>query len=86
MGLNEDLGDRENVGNASLSVARSRQQKKVFWKQGYNGDFCVFRTYQNLCDSMYFDLDGAEIGEKFEVSTVELTEEEFEDLGEFEGW
>lgn len=86
MGLNEDLGDRENVGNASLLAAMSRQQKKVFWKQSYNGDFCVFRTYKNLCDSMCLDLDSAEIGQKFGVSTVELTEEEFEDLGEFEGW
>lgn len=28
MGLNEDLGDRENVGNASLSVARAREAKE----------------------------------------------------------
>jgi hypothetical protein len=25
MGLNEDLGDRENIGNASVSAARARE-------------------------------------------------------------
>jgi hypothetical protein len=30
MGLNEDLGDRENVGNASISMQRFRESKERF--------------------------------------------------------
>ena len=34
MGLNEDLGDRENVGNASLTAARLRDAKtRPYWER-----------------------------------------------------
>lgn len=85
MGLNEDLGDRENIGNASLSAVRNRDTKKVYYKLSLAdtiGDYCIYPNF----DSIYFELDSAEVGTKFEIEVVEMTEEEFEDLGEFEGW
>lgn len=32
------------------------------------------------------EFDGAEVGEKIELTYVELTQEEFDDLGDFDGW
>jgi hypothetical protein len=60
-------------------------KKKVYYKLSrpdLYGDYCVFPNF----DSIYFELDNAEVGEKFEIEIVEMTEQEFEDLGEFEGW
>jgi hypothetical protein len=59
--------------------------KKVYYKLSRPdlfGDYCVFPNF----DSIFFELDGSEVGTKFEIEIVEMTEEEFEDLGEFEGW
>jgi hypothetical protein len=59
--------------------------KKVYYKLSRPdlfGDCCVFPNF----DSIYFELDGAEVGTKFEIEIVEMTEQEFKDLGEFEGW
>ena len=43
MGLNEDLGDRENIGNASVSVARTREERSVtdFFPVPGNSDYCA---------------------------------------------
>ena len=60
-------------------------EKKVYYKLSLVdliGDYCVYPDF----DSIYFEIDAAEVGTKFEIEIVEMTEEEFEDLGEFEGW
>jgi hypothetical protein len=51
-------------------------------KEG-RSDFCVFKDWDHLRDE---EFDGAEIGDKITVELVEMTDEEFNDLGEFEGW
>ena len=55
MGLNEDLGDRENIGNASVTVARCRETETqhgpgdIYWdnlQQGFRIEcFCDFITF-----------------------------------------
>jgi hypothetical protein len=61
-------------------------EKKIHYKLTkphlFHDDYCVF---QNL-DSISDEIDGGEVGDKFLVEIVEMTEEEFINLGEFEGW
>ena len=59
--------------------------KKIYYKLSrpdLMGDYCVFEDF----DSIFFEVDAAEVGDKFEIEIVELTQEEVDDLGEFEGW
>ena len=68
-----------------MKTLGTESPKKIYYKlsrPGLMGDFCIYPNF----DSIYFELDDAEVGEKFEIEIVEMTEEEFEDLGEFEGW
>ena len=59
--------------------------KKICYKLSrpdLRAGYCVF---QNL-DSIPFEIDAGEVGDTFEIEIVEMTQEEFDDLGEFEGW
>lgn len=41
MGLNEDLGDRENIGNASVAAARRKISVTDFFPVPGNSEFCA---------------------------------------------
>ena len=49
----------------------------------YPGTFCMFKDSGSLLDA---ELDPGEVGDSIVVTIVKMTEDEFEDLGEFEGW
>lgn len=43
---------------------------------------CIYKTFGEV----EAEFDGAEVGETIQVEIVEMTDEEFEELGDFEGW
>jgi hypothetical protein len=47
------------------------------------GDFCVFKDWNNLRDA---EFDGAEVGDVISIELIEMTDEEFDALGDFQGW
>ena len=49
----------------------------------YPGNSCTYRDWDTLRDG---ELDGAEVGDKITVELLEMTEHQFENLPEFEGW
>jgi hypothetical protein len=61
-------------------------EKKPMYKVTHpdsGGDFCVFKDWGSLRDA---ELDCAEEGDKIIVELVFMTDKEFDDLGDFEGW
>lgn len=49
----------------------------------YPGSSCSYRDWGTLLDA---ELDGAEIGDKITIELIQMTEDKWEDLPEFEGW
>lgn len=47
------------------------------------GQWCVFGDLASVQDA---EFDGAEIGDKIVVQPIEMTEDERDNLPEFEGW
>lgn len=47
------------------------------------GNSCTYKDGDTLIDG---EFDGADVGDSIMVTLVEMTEDEFENLDEFEGW
>lgn len=60
-----------------------RRMYKVSRPDYIGGRFCVFKDWATVGDA---EFDGAEVGDVIHVELVEMTDAEFEALGEFEGW
>ena len=56
---------------------------KVSRPDTHGGNFCMWKW--NDFD-VGAEFDGADIGETITLELCEMTEQEFEDLGEFDGW
>jgi hypothetical protein len=57
--------------------------KKVMYKMTRDrGDFCVWKHVEGIAS----ELDRSEVGDIVQIEIVSMTDEEFDDLGEFEGW
>lgn len=56
---------------------------KITRPDSHGGNFCAYPYRTFSIDS---EFDGAEIGDKIVLELIEMTHEEFEDLGDFEGW
>jgi hypothetical protein len=49
----------------------------------YPGNSCAYGDLATIQDA---EFDGAEIGDKITIELIEITEDERENLPEFEGW
>lgn len=47
------------------------------------GTFCVWKMAEF---DIRAEMDGMEVGESIQLTYLELTDEEFDDLGDFDGW
>ena len=56
---------------------------KVTRPETNGGDFCVWKWDQFDAKA---EMDGGEIGEKITLELCEMTVQELEDLGDFNGW
>ena len=52
-------------------------------RSGYVGTRCTYRDTHALIDA---ELDGTECGEAISITVGKMTEEQYEQLPEFEGW
>ena len=48
------------------------------------GQYCIFP--ENARDGLMAEIETSEIGDKLEIEVLEMTEEEYSKLPEFEGW
>lgn len=72
--------------STASALGEKEETKKVMYKvthPGSGGDFCVFKDWNHLRDA---EFDGAEVGDKITIELIEMTDAEFEELGDFEGW
>lgn len=49
----------------------------------YGATNCSYRDWDTLRDA---ELDGADVGDKIVIELIEMTEDQWENLPEFEGW
>lgn len=61
-------------------------EKNIYYKVevGSADNWCVFEE-KNFMSSLKEWIDESEIGDKFVIERVEMTEEEYEALGEYQG-
>lgn len=78
-----DEGAGEVVNRQEGMMEGKKRMFRVERPDVANGRFCVFRDSATLADA---ELENGEIGETIIVKIVEMTDAEFEALGEFEGW
>ena len=52
-------------------------------RSDYPGNSC---SYRDGATAIYAELDGAEVGDKITIELIQMTEDQWEDLPEFEGW
>lgn len=52
-------------------------------RPGYIGTSCTYRDMNTLFDA---ELSDAGVGSRIEIEVLQMTEHEFENLSEFEGW
>lgn len=64
-------------------MAEKKPYLKVSRPDSHGSQFCVWPWGTDVIEN---EMDGMEIGDTITVELVEMTEEEFRDLGEFEGW
>ena len=62
MGLNECLGDRENVGNAGLSTQRAREENEKVVQQVWPGSYCYDSESYNKDRATRFKVTDGEGG------------------------
>ncbi len=52
-------------------------------KPDYPGNSCTYRDGATVIDGEFL---GAEVGDSITVTLLEMTEDQFDNLAEFEGW
>ena len=79
--------DPDTIAEAVDRNYRTRDGKlccvEVTRPDTHPGTFCVWKF--NDFD-LAAEMDGSEVGDRITLKYVELTDEEFDDLGDFDGW
>jgi hypothetical protein len=69
------------MGDSGTNDTRVRAYRVT--RADYPGTSCTYRDAQTAIDA---EFDGAEVGDKVTIEMIEMTEDEFDNLPEFEGW
>jgi hypothetical protein len=63
----------------------TNDQKVTVWRVNrpdYGAKFCIFRSWGDVES----EFDGADFGDEITVTMMQMTQDELEELPEFEGW